>query len=92
MRKYLAIALIIGWAATIAYFFIQKNNSEKKLYQEKRVMLGTFVEVISPRKDAIKIVFDEISRIEGLLSKYNPESEVSKLNKSGIIKDRKSVV
>ena len=86
MRKYLAIALIIGWAATIAYFFIQKNSSGKKLYQEKRVMMGTFVEVISPQKEAAKIVFDEISRIEGLLSKYNPASEVSRLNKFGILK------
>ncbi|MFA5286927.1 MAG: FAD:protein FMN transferase [Candidatus Omnitrophota bacterium] len=86
MRKYLTIALIIGWASTIAYFFIQKNSLEKRLYQEKRVMMGTFVEVISPQKKAPKIVFDEINRIEGLLSKYNPESEVSKLNKFGTIK------
>jgi thiamine biosynthesis lipoprotein len=86
MRKYFAIALVIGWASTIAYFFIQKSSLEKKLYQEKRVMMGTFVEVISPQKEAAKIVFDEISRIEGLLSKYNPESEVSKLNKFGTLK------
>lgn len=82
----MVIALIIGWTATIAYFFIQKNSLDKKLYREKRVMMGTFVEVISPQKEAAKIVFDEISRIEGLLSKYNPESEVSKLNKFGTIK------
>lgn len=86
MRKYLAIALVIGWACTIAYFFIQKNNLGKKLYQEKRVMMGTFVEVISPQKEAIKITFDEISRIEELLSKYNTESEVSRLNKFGTLK------
>ena len=49
-------------------------------------MMGTFVEVISPQKEAAKIVFDEISRIEGLLSKYNPASEVSRLNKFGILK------
>lgn len=86
IRKYLVIALLIGWASTIAYFFIQKNNLEKKLYREKRVMMGTFVEVISPQKEAAKIAFDEISRIEGLLNKYNPESEISKLNKSGTLK------
>ncbi len=86
MRKYLVLALVIGWACTIAYFFIQKNNSGKKLYREKRVMMGTFVEVISPQKEAVKIAFNEISRIERLLSKYNPESEVSKLNKFGTLK------
>jgi thiamine biosynthesis lipoprotein len=49
-------------------------------------MLGTFVEVISPHRQAPGIVFAEIKRIENLLSKYNPESEVSKLNKLGNLK------
>jgi thiamine biosynthesis lipoprotein len=58
----------------------------EKLYHDKWVAMGTFVEVISPDKNAAKIVFDEISRIEGLLSKYKPESEVSRLNKLGTLK------
>jgi thiamine biosynthesis lipoprotein len=86
MRRYLVAALLIGWTITIAYFFIQKNNSEKRLYREKRVLMGTFVEVVSPRKEAIKIAFEEIARIEKLLSKYNPESEVYRLNKTGTLK------
>jgi thiamine biosynthesis lipoprotein len=45
--------------------------------------MGTFVEVVSPYKEAAGIVFNEIRRIENLLSKYNPESEVSRLNSSG---------
>ncbi len=48
-------------------------------------MMGTFVQVSSPYKEAASIVFAEIKRIEDLLSKYNPDSEVSKLNKSGIL-------
>ncbi|MBC8436443.1 MAG: FAD:protein FMN transferase [Candidatus Omnitrophica bacterium] len=47
--------------------------------------MGTFVEVSSPDRRAGKIVFEEIKRIEGLLSKYQPESEISRLNKSGRI-------
>ncbi len=85
-RKYLSIALAIGWLCAIAYFVIRHKASEGKLYQDKRVMMGTFVEVISPQKEAAKIVFDEIDRIEGLLSKYKPDSEVSKLNKLGTLK------
>ncbi|MBU1727014.1 MAG: FAD:protein FMN transferase [Candidatus Omnitrophica bacterium] len=46
-------------------------------------MMGTFVEVVSPDESASGIVFDEISRIEGLLSKYKAESEVSRLNNEG---------
>jgi thiamine biosynthesis lipoprotein len=86
MRRYLVAALLIGWTVTIAYFFIQKNNSDKRLYREKRVLMGTFVEVVSPRKEAIRIAFEEIARIEKLLSKYNPESEVYRLNKTGTLK------
>jgi thiamine biosynthesis lipoprotein len=45
--------------------------------------MGTFVEVTSPYKEALDIVFKEFQRIENLLSKYNPDSEVSRLNKFG---------
>jgi thiamine biosynthesis lipoprotein len=46
-------------------------------------MMGTFVEVTSPDKNAANIVFSEIKRIESLLNKYNPDSQVSRLNKFG---------
>jgi thiamine biosynthesis lipoprotein len=46
-------------------------------------MMGTFVEVASPEKRAAGIVFEEIKKVEDLLSKYNPDSEVSRLNKTG---------
>ncbi|MEW6101451.1 MAG: FAD:protein FMN transferase [Candidatus Omnitrophota bacterium] len=56
------------------------------LHKDKQVMMGTFVEVLSPDKDAAAIVFSEIRRVELLLSKYNPESEISRLNKTGKLK------
>ncbi|HTY44556.1 MAG TPA: FAD:protein FMN transferase [Patescibacteria group bacterium] len=46
-------------------------------------MMGTFVQVSSPRKEAAGIVFAEMKRIERLLSKYDPASEVSQLNRLG---------
>ena len=55
------------------------------LYTDTHLLMGTFVEVSSPDRRAGKIVFEEIKRIEGLLSKYQPESEISRLNKSGRI-------
>ena len=45
--------------------------------------MGTIVEVVSPRKEAAQIVFTEISRIDKLLSVYNPDSEISLLNNKG---------
>ncbi|MEK6728175.1 MAG: FAD:protein FMN transferase [Candidatus Omnitrophota bacterium] len=45
--------------------------------------MGTFVEVISPDQRAAQIVFNEIKRIDNLLSKYKPDSEISQLNSLG---------
>lgn len=56
------------------------------LYRESRVVMGTFAEVISSDEKALKIAFEEIKRIEGLLSKYDPDSEVSRLNSNGELK------
>jgi len=58
----------------------------KPVYKETRVLMGTFVEVTSASPDACAIVFREIQRIEDLLSKYKPESEISKLNRFGKLK------
>jgi thiamine biosynthesis lipoprotein len=46
-------------------------------------MMGTFVEVISPNRQAPNIVFNEIGRLERLLSKYIADSEISRLNQYG---------
>jgi len=50
------------------------------LHRNTQLMMGTFIEVVSPDKRADIIVFGEIKRVEKLLSKYDPESEISRLN------------
>ncbi len=84
-RRLLIVGLILGWSLTLLYSFLgtvrsQHWRSRKKLYQDNRVLMGTFWQVSSPNRQAAKIVFAEVSRIEGLLSKYNPGSEVWQLN------------
>jgi thiamine biosynthesis lipoprotein len=59
---------------------------QAQLHRETQVLMGTYVEVISPDSRAPAIVFSEIRRIEGMLSKYRAESEVSQLNKNGQVK------
>lgn len=81
VRKYLIVALVLSWG--FIFFSFKCGAQEKRLYRQERVMMGTFVEVISIDKSAAKIAFTEIKRIEEILSKYNPESEVSRLNRSG---------
>ena len=58
----------------------------QRLYKDNRVLMGTFVEVASPDPRAADIVFAEIERIEGLLSKYKADSEVAELNRLGSLK------
>lgn len=55
----------------------------RPLNRETRLMMGAIVEVISPDERAAGIAFEEIGRIEGLLSKYKEGSEVSRLNREG---------
>ena len=55
-------------------------------YKDNQVLMGTFVEVISPDKRASKIVFAEIQRVERLMSKYDANSEVARLNSLGSLK------
>ena len=56
------------------------------MYRQTRVMMGTFVEVVSPDPRAGDIAFKEIGRVENLLSKYKPDSEIAQLNKLGRLK------
>lgn len=68
----------------ICFLLLLLNGCQQKpLYKDTRMMMGTFVEVSSPDERAAAIAFDEIKRIEDLLSKYKPESEISRLNREG---------
>jgi len=58
----------------------------KQFYTDNRLIMGTIVEVTSPNQEAASIVFNELERIENLLSKYKPTSEIAQLNKLGKLK------
>jgi len=84
--------LVPSWFPTWYIFYIffftlvsLAGCQNQHLYRDSRVMMGTFVEVISPDERAADIAFAEIQRIENILSKYKEESEVSRLNKYGEI-------
>jgi thiamine biosynthesis lipoprotein len=64
---------------------ILSGCGQKKLYSEKRLLMGTVVEVVSPYPEAAGIVFGEIQRIENVFSQYIDSSAVSHLNKSGYL-------
>ena len=90
-RKYLIAFLILGWGITLIYSFLHANPPKnllkaRQLYRDNRLLMGTIWEVVSPDKQASAIVFSEASRIEQLLSKYIPSSEISQLNRLGKLK------
>ena len=83
MLKKISIVIIVAIIATIVFYLIRDNSPQQVFYQEKRVIMGTFVEVISADRIAHDIIFNELGRVERLLSKYDPQSEVYRLNRSG---------
>src|SRR3989338_10647683 len=81
--KFLILNYIFAFCI-LNFTFLGCQN--KQLYKDSRIMMGTFVEVTSPDKEAPHIVFSEIRRVENLLSKYKEDSEIAKLNKIGKLK------
>lgn len=83
MRKILSKKII--FLPTIYYLLSTAlcGCQNKTLHRDTQVMMGTFIEVISPDKNAAGIVFSEIKRVENLLSRYKEDSEIARLNKSG---------
>lgn len=76
------ILLAVGfWLLVLGLYGCQ--NKDMTLHKDTQIVMGTFVEVISPDGYASGIAFAEMIRIEGLLSKYKEDSEVSRLNKAG---------
>lgn len=58
---------------------------QKRLHSQKKLLLGTVVEVISPYPEAAKIAFREIERIDKIFSPNNKDSAVAHLNKTGFL-------
>jgi thiamine biosynthesis lipoprotein len=64
------------------------NNTEE--LQQSRQLMGTIVtiKIIGPKassQTAMDLAFDEISKIEDMMSPYKQDSEISRLNKEGYI-------
>lgn len=62
---------------------------ELKTYTETRALLGTFITIKvvdtdeDRAQDMVKSTFDEISRLSGILSRFDPASELYCLNNTG---------
>ncbi len=79
-RKYILILC--------ALFLFFSGCAEQPLVKKARASLGTIVEITVADKNkpphfvnaAIELAFAEIERVEHLLSRFNPESDISRIN------------
>lgn len=63
--------------------FLSSGCEGRELRRETRVMMGTYVEILYFDERTPRIAFEEIARVEGILSKYRKDSEISRLNAGG---------
>jgi FAD:protein FMN transferase len=71
---------------SVGFLLLMSGCSSQRNHRSTQVLMGTFVEVISSDQRAAGIVFAEIKRLDGLLSKFNPRSEIFQLNQGGKLK------
>ncbi len=74
MKKIL-ISALCAVGIICAVLFIRGET-----YSQTEFMLNTIIKITADNKSAVRACFDEIRRIEGLLSVYIPESEISEIN------------
>ena len=82
MKKILILFLIV---------VLISGCSELKKAEKTKELMGTIVKITvydadeEKAEEAINAAFDEIERIDGLLSNYKNDSEVSILNREGFV-------
>jgi len=98
-RTLLKLTGLLGIAALSPFIPHQEHaealwfNRRKHKLSRTRLTMGTFVAitVIHPSKDeaeeAIELAFEEIERLAFLLSRHDPDSPVSELNRTGTLSD-----
>ncbi|MBU0694126.1 MAG: FAD:protein FMN transferase [Candidatus Omnitrophica bacterium] len=66
----------------MVYGLILCSCTKTSLYKDKFVISGTYLEVASPCKEAASVVYAEFKRLDKIFNFYDPQSEISRLNKT----------
>lgn len=83
----LVVALIALFIIGSAFIYRAPINR----YEGRRDMMGTYVRIVvydtseSQAMDAIEAAFEKIAEVSGIASRYNPDSELYRLNEEGKI-------
>jgi len=74
-RKILACSFYFG-----VFGLIFLCSCSKPAYKNKFVISGTYLEIISPYKEAANIVYEEFKRLDKIFNLYDSNSEIYQLN------------
>ena len=73
---------LLAYCLCFVIFSLFSSSCTKPPYKNTFIISGTYLEVISPYKEAGGIVYEEFKRLNSILSFYDPESELSQLNQT----------
>jgi thiamine biosynthesis lipoprotein len=68
------------WTLVFGLLFL--SSCTQPLYRDKFVISGTYLEIVSPYREAGRIVYDEFKRWDKVFNSYRSDSELSQLNNS----------
>jgi len=82
-RGKLGLGVVIALAVLFTVLAIQRQKVQ--LLKQSQMIMGTMVEITvsPPDEQAIKAAFEEIKKVDALMSTYKENSEVSILNREG---------
>jgi len=83
-RSHTTVAVALGVASLIAFVAPAAEPTLDSATSRSRFLMGTTCEIVSDRDAAsVDVAFDEIARVEELMSTWRDGSELSQLNRSG---------
>lgn len=91
-RDFLKIVAVSGAAGLGAKYGLDGLNGDE-IVSETRLLMGTLINIKAVGLDlkaasvAINACFDRMSVLEGVLSRFQPKSQLSKLNRVGVLHD-----
>ncbi len=92
-RNFLQIVAAAGIAGTIWHFGTSPGTTKQHIARRSRSIMATTLNltVIGPDRDtaetAVDKTIEQMLRLESILTRFHPSSEVSQLNQTGILKN-----
>ena len=90
-RRFFQIVALSGAAGFCWQFGLKTKNPTVQVVRQSRTMMGTQINLVvygpdrDSCEDAIQSTFARMDELIGMLSRHNPESELSTLNRQGIL-------